>query len=583
MKIKVLILIFSTILSLIFAEILLYFFPIIPELNKNYKRRDLQWTEKNVILNAAGYRAKEYPKDRNEDTFRIYAIGDSFTFGWLVDDPNAVYTTIIEKELGKKLNKKVEVINAGSPGFSVKESVRRYMDEGKFYHPDLVLFGINSRRINVVNAFASVWDPPIPTFLKQSLFYQATIKNILQKQAEDKNYKQLLDIFQDEKSEDFSEFSKLMLSLQKEGEKINAKLALVIFPYINAKKPNQDYRLPGYRERFAEFGKKNGIYIIDPYKDFLKYRNKEDLVINPLDAHPTSEMNKLVANAFLQQFDGEGYIESHMPFVPKIETVRVSKNNMSIGKYEKIRKISSPFFSSYVYFEAGKEYENGTQDLPTEDKSSRQTNIYSDRIQTVKGFTASNVIGASILYYIYPKEIGKIVIPQKIYGFEIAGFENIYGIYKEGNGVAALYIDPIYIKKSQGNYIIEYNPIKPFYVFRLSLSIKVRQLDIDQNGNAKNILETVQLGSTLMKDSKTVTLPFTKKISGTPQFFADKNTYPYAFVDGNLERLKNVEINDNAIILSFGKEIKKSKKITFPILISQELQDSEFIDIEVER
>lgn len=583
MKAKIAVLIFSTIIALILGEIVLQIFNIVPETNKNYKRRDLEWTEKNVVLNAAGYRAKEYPKDRTEDSFRIYTLGDSFTFGWLVDNPNDVYTAIIEKELNRKLNKKVEVINAASPGFSVKESVRRYMDEGKFYHPDLILFGINSGRTNLVNSYTATLDLPLPNFIKKTALYQATIGNILRKQAEDKNYKQLVEIFDNENSEDWKKFSQLMISLKNEAGKINAKIAFILFPRINSKNPNQPYILKVYNDRFKKFGKEHSFFIIDPYEEFLKYGNKEKLVINPLDSHPTVEMNKIMANAFLQQFDAVEYIQSHAPSVPKIETVRIGMNNMNIGKYEKIRRISSPDFSSYVYFEIGKDFENSTQDLPIEDLSSRQTKIYNDRLQTVEGFTADNVIGASILYYIYPQASGKIVVPQKIYGFEIAGIENIFGIYPQGNGVAATYIDPISITRKDNNYLITYNPTKPFYVFRISLPIKIRQLDIDSNGRIKNIMETVNLENILDKNSKNVTFSLTQKISGTPQFFSDNGTYAYAFVDGSFEKVENVEIGQNRINLSFTKEIQKGKKIIFPILAPYTLSENDNIEVEIER
>lgn len=583
MKGKLFVLMFSTLISLIIGEAVLRAFNIIPEINENYKRKDLEWTEENVVLNAAGYRAKNYTKDRNEDTFRIYALGDSFTFGWLVNNQDDVYTAIIEKELNKKLNKKVEVVNAASPGFSIKESVRRYMDEGKFYHPDLILFGINSRRANVVNAFTAITDPPLPNFIKKTALYQATVGNILKKQAEDKNHKQLVEIFKDENSQDWKMLSELMISLKSEAEKINAKLAFILFPYINAKNPNQPYALKIFNDRLNKFGKQNEIFIIDPYEEFLRYKNKEKLVINPLDAHPTSEMNKIMANAFLRQFDAEKYIQNRIPFVPKIETASVNANNMTIGKYEKIRKISSEDFSSYVYFEIGKNFDNDTQDLPIEDLSSRQTNIYNDRIQTVESFTADNVIGASVLYYIYPQVAGKIVLPQKIYGYEIAGFENIFGIYKQGNGVAATYIEPLFIIKENGNYIISYNPVKPFYVFRISLPVKIKQLDIDQNGSVKNIMETIQLENVLNRNSKTVTFSLTQKISGTPQFFSDNGSFAYAFVDNNFEKLENVEINNNSITLSFGQEIKKGQKVIFPISALYKLKENETIQVEIEK
>ena len=96
MQRKVLLSLISIFLTLVVLEFVLRLLNIPNELNKNYKRKDLAWTEKNVVLNSAGYRDKEYPIERAEDTFRIYAVGDSYTYGWLVDNQQDAFTEIIE-------------------------------------------------------------------------------------------------------------------------------------------------------------------------------------------------------------------------------------------------------------------------------------------------------------------------------------------------------------------------------------------------------------------------------------------------------------------------------------------------------
>lgn len=579
MKAKILLLLFSLCFSLAIGEFVLHLFKIAPDATV-YKRMDLEWTEKNVVLNSAGYRSAESLKDRTRDTFRIYAIGDSYTYGWLIDNPNDVATSIIEKGLSQKLSKKVEVINAASPGFALFEEIGRYLSEGKYYHPDLILFGLNDQEV-MVSSGARPWNPPLPEFIKRSYLYQLTIGNITQAIASRKNHQYLSDIYKNENSKDWKVFSEQILLLQKEAAKINARVAIMLFPHIHPKNPNAAYDLYELNKRLAEFGKEHNIFIIDPLENFLKYQHKEKLVVNPIDAHPTVEMNKLVAQAFLEQFDAESFLKNHQSYVPKIDTVEIKKNNFSIGKYEMIRKIYSSSFPSYAYFET--ESRNDTQDLPTADKSSRQTNIYSDRIQTVKNFTAGNVIGASILYYVYPKQKGEIVIPDKIYGYEVAGFENVYGIYKEGNSVAAEYLNPVSISKNNGNFVITYNPTKPYYVFRLSLPVIVRQLDIDSNGKVENITQTLQLTKTLNENSKLIIFELNQKISGTPQFFTPPNTYAYAFVDDKFTKLNNVEINNNKIILTFEKELKKGETVVFSLLASLALQDNETIEVEAER
>lgn len=581
MKLKILLLLSSILFSLIIFEIILRILHVVPEINPAYNRQDVAWTEKNVILNSAGYRSKEYPKDRSGDTFRIYAIGDSYTYGWLINNPNDTYPALIEKGLSEKTNKKVEVINAGQPGFSIIESVNRYETEGKFYHPDLVLFGIDDLRISITNGFVGTWDPPLPEFIKNTEVYQVTIGNLIRKITDNRNEAYLESIFKDKNSKDFQAFSKQLVSLRNEAAKINAKVALVVFPHINPKNPNKPYSIYEYNQRLAEFGKENGILVFDPLQEFLNYKNKTQLFINPLDAHPTAQMDQLIANAFLKGFDLNSYIQNHKTYTPIIETANISRNNKSIGPYQGIRKIYSDGSSSFGYFET----KNGTEDLPLTDDGSRQTKIYEDRIQTVKTFTADNVIGASILYYVKPKKAGQVVIPARIYGYKVAGLENIFGIINGKDGhISADYIEPKSFIKKGDNIVLNYDPKKTFYVLRLSLPVSVTQLDIDSSGNVVSIAKIQQLETTLEKDSTTVTFPINETISGLPQFFqATGNTYSYAFINDKFEKLQNAVQNDKSVTLNFPKNLKKGDRVTFPLFASYELTDSDNIKVEVER
>lgn len=583
-KAKLILLFLSIIFSLFIFEVVLRVLNVVPEVNSLYKRHDIAWTEKNVVFNSAGYRTGEYPRDRTEDVFRVYVVGDSYTYGWFVNNPNDVYPAIIEKGLGRKLNKKVEVINAGAPGYSTNEAVQRYISEGKFYHPDLVMLGVNSLRVPVTGKFAAVGDLPLPGFIKNTAVYNILIGNIFKKIAEDKNHKYLENVFNNENSEDWEKYSKMILELRSEAAKVNAKLALVIFPHTHPKEPSKPYDLYQYNKRFEDFGKKNGILIFDPLEDFLKYPHKENLVINPLDAHPTPEMNKLIADAFLKGFDIQNYILNKKVYDPVVETVTVDKNNKSIGKYGTIRKIYSSDNSSYAYFEIREGRD--TTSVPLMDIKSRQTNYYEDMLQTFEGFTANNVIGASVLYYVKPKQSGEIIVPDKIYGYDVAGFESIYGIINADTAVSAEYINPISITKSGNKFVINYDKGKNYYIFYLSIPVKTRQLDVDKDGNVKNILETVFLDKIMEKDSNQITFGFDREISGFPQFFvSDTTTFAFAFADNKFIKVKdlNYDTEGRKITLTFNDNLKKNQRIMLPILTAYELLDSEQIFVEVER
>lgn len=85
----------------------------------------------------------DYSVEKPVDTFRIIALGDSFTYGALVET-QANWTEKLEDLLQGQVGlcgiKKFEVLNLGMPGFDVPYIVKRYKEIGVKYNPDLVIW-----------------------------------------------------------------------------------------------------------------------------------------------------------------------------------------------------------------------------------------------------------------------------------------------------------------------------------------------------------------------------------------------------------------------------------------------------------
>jgi hypothetical protein len=88
--------------------------------------------------NAEGFRGPLVDWDKPAGTFRILAIGDSYTWGDGVDD-DAVWLRKLERDLGTCGS--VEVINAGIVGRNTVGEADYLRDKGVRLHPDLVLVG----------------------------------------------------------------------------------------------------------------------------------------------------------------------------------------------------------------------------------------------------------------------------------------------------------------------------------------------------------------------------------------------------------------------------------------------------------
>lgn len=92
-------------------------------------------------LNRFGFRGPWVSPAKKNGTLRVACLGDSVTFG----RPEAGYPRIMAGLLEDRLDKPVEVMNLGVPGYSSwqgKRLIRKILDQ---YHPDVVvvLFGWN--------------------------------------------------------------------------------------------------------------------------------------------------------------------------------------------------------------------------------------------------------------------------------------------------------------------------------------------------------------------------------------------------------------------------------------------------------
>jgi hypothetical protein len=95
-----------------------------------------------VHINSLGYRGKEFSPVKGEAA-RVLVIGDSFTFGWGVNDEDT-YPARLERLLAARAPaKRVEVINAGFAACYSPDTYYLYLKtEGLALKPDLIVVGI---------------------------------------------------------------------------------------------------------------------------------------------------------------------------------------------------------------------------------------------------------------------------------------------------------------------------------------------------------------------------------------------------------------------------------------------------------
>jgi lysophospholipase L1-like esterase len=87
----------------------------------------------NVHINSKGLRDREHAYERSPGTQRILVIGDSFVWGYGVEQ-RETFPKLLEARLPR-----VEVINAGVAGYGTDQELLWLRSEGVRYRPDLVV------------------------------------------------------------------------------------------------------------------------------------------------------------------------------------------------------------------------------------------------------------------------------------------------------------------------------------------------------------------------------------------------------------------------------------------------------------
>lgn len=87
--------------------------------------------------NADGLRDDPIQRPKPEGTFRVVMLGDSFVLGYTVDRED-LFVDLCEG-WWRSEGRRVEVVNAGTEGYSTDQEVAWFLEHGAGYEPDLVL------------------------------------------------------------------------------------------------------------------------------------------------------------------------------------------------------------------------------------------------------------------------------------------------------------------------------------------------------------------------------------------------------------------------------------------------------------
>lgn len=113
-----------------------------------------------VKTNNLGFRNISNTKTvKDKDTFRVIMVGDSFIFGHGLTNEQTIPAVLVKIfEDQKVTNRKVEVINAGVPGYSPDPEYRQIVENLIPFRPDLIIWSVQPGNIgNMIDNVPSLY------------------------------------------------------------------------------------------------------------------------------------------------------------------------------------------------------------------------------------------------------------------------------------------------------------------------------------------------------------------------------------------------------------------------------------------
>ncbi len=104
---------------------------LVPNINSHWQKVDIN-------TNSMGVRDKEYSLNKPNNTFRIIGLGDSVTFGAMIEEEDT-FLNLLEEKLNNEHNYSVEIINGGVSAYNSIQEFILLKNRLIKYNPDMVI------------------------------------------------------------------------------------------------------------------------------------------------------------------------------------------------------------------------------------------------------------------------------------------------------------------------------------------------------------------------------------------------------------------------------------------------------------
>lgn len=253
-----------------------------------------------VTTNSLGMRDREPLPASTPGLVRVLALGDSVTFGYRVEEPEA-FASVLERELaGSPLARQrvFDVLNVGVSGYSTRDEVAAL--EGKWIalEPRLVVLGycLNDPEILPLQPLQRAFVPP-------EWWQSSQLLRLIAQKRRLHGLRTLgggnLFLYLHAPGE--PAWRSVAESFARLGELARARrfsVVLAIFPMFSPA-PWASYELRGVHAQVAAEGAKHGFAVLDLLARFER-EDPTGLLIEPSDSHPNARGHRIAADELLR-------------------------------------------------------------------------------------------------------------------------------------------------------------------------------------------------------------------------------------------------------------------------------------------
>ena len=268
-----------------------------------------RWTAGHVRLNSAGFREREFDSVKPVGVYRIAILGDSFAFGFGIEESERFGNLMAETLGGKGAG--VEVLNFGRAGADTGDELEILKKTALPVRPDYVLLQW------FVNDFEMSRDtrpqplPLVPSWTlerllhRYSALYYVCNERWVALQGSLGLYPSYADYMRARFADPFGVDSQAEISALTEFLRLlragNIPMGIVLFPDLRVIK-QETYPFGYLHDRVLKFCDEQGTDCLDLRGLMARASTTSKLKVNRFDGHPNAFANRIAADALLERF-----------------------------------------------------------------------------------------------------------------------------------------------------------------------------------------------------------------------------------------------------------------------------------------